>query len=62
MIDKFMLDKACKVLSLVILFWQDKKHKKFQKDFRIEIHTIEKSIFYKSCSFMPSPPAKEKFK
>ncbi len=27
-IDKFMLDKACK----------DKKHKKFSKDFKIEIH------------------------
>jgi len=42
-IDKFMLDKACKVskLGIFLCFYfkkKDKSHKKFNKDFNIEFH------------------------
>ena len=41
MIDKFMLDSACKVIfTFIIQFIKDKNHKKFPKDFRVEIHTV----------------------
>lgn len=44
-VDKFMLDKACKVKTFRIndslnnkFFKQDKTHKRFSKDFCMELH------------------------
>lgn len=43
-VDKFMLDKACKVreffnkLILCVFFFKDKTHKRFSKDFCMELH------------------------